>query len=136
MKLIGCDVGGAFPDLVLVETEAGTTVIHKVPTTPHDPSEGVLAGMTGLCARAGVAPGEVDHVLHGAITVTNAVLEHDGAVAGLITNAGFRDILHIGRHQRPQHYSIRQEAPWQDRPLVKRRFRKTVGGRIAPPGGS
>ena len=44
MKLIGCDVGGAFPDLVLVETEAGTTVIHKVPTTPHDPSEGVLAG--------------------------------------------------------------------------------------------
>ncbi|SDX78910.1 N-methylhydantoinase A [Albimonas donghaensis] len=134
MKLIGCDVGGTFTDLVLVETEAGTTVIHKVPTTPHDPSEGVLAGMTGLCALAGVAPGEVDHVLHGTTTATNAVLEHDGAVAGLITNSGFRDILHIGRHQRPQHYSIRQEVPWQDRPLVKRRFRKTVGGRIAPPG--
>lgn len=134
MKLIGCDVGGTFTDLVLVETEAGTTVIHKVPTTPHDPSEGVLAGMTGLCALAGVARGEVDHVLHGTTTATNAVLEHDGAVAGLITNSGFRDILHIGRHQRPQHYSIRQEVPWQDRPLVKRRFRKTVGGRIAPPG--
>ncbi|MEC9432333.1 MAG: hydantoinase/oxoprolinase family protein [Pseudomonadota bacterium] len=134
MKLIGCDVGGTFTDLVLVETEAGTTVIHKVPTTPHDPSEGVLEGMIGLCALAGVAPGEVDHVLHGTTTATNAVLEHDGAVAGLITNAGFRDILHIGRHQRPEHYSIRQEVPWQDRPLVKRRFRKTVGGRIAPPG--
>ncbi|MDF2235156.1 hydantoinase/oxoprolinase family protein [Albimonas sp. CAU 1670] len=134
MKLIGVDVGGTFTDLVLVETESGESVVHKVPTTPHDPSEGVLTGVTELCALAGADPATVDHVLHGTTTATNAVLEYDGAVTGMITNSGFRDIVHIGRHQRPEHYSIRQEVPWQDRPLVKRRYRKAVGGRIAPPG--
>jgi len=134
MKLIGVDVGGTFTDLVLVETETGESTVHKVPTTPHDPSEGVLTGVSELCGLAGVSPSAVDHVLHGTTTATNAVLEHDGAVTGMITNDGFRDVIHIGRHQRPQHYSIRQEIPWQDRPLVKRRHRKTVGGRIAPPG--
>ena len=51
------------------------------------------------------------------------MLTHDGARTGMITTKGYRDILHIGRHQRPQHYSIRQEIPWQNRPLVKRRHR-------------
>src|SRR5690606_8609304 len=49
---------------------------------------------------------------------------------GMITNKGFRDVLHIGRHQRPQHYSIMQDLPWQNRPLIHRRFRKTVEGRL------
>ena len=49
----------------------------------------------------------------------------------MITTAGYRDILHIGRHQRPQHYSIRQEIPWQDRPLVRRRNRRAVAERLA-----
>ena len=53
----------------------------------------------------------------------------------MITTRGFRDIIHIGRHQRPHHYSIQQEIPWQDRPLVKRRYRKVVTERIAPPRG-
>ena len=66
---------------------------------------------------------------------TNAVLEHRGAVTGMITTAGYRDIVHIGRHQRPQHYSIRQEVPWQDRPLVRRRHRLTVAERLVPPRG-
>jgi hypothetical protein len=51
----------------------------------------------------------------------------------MITTAGYRDITHIGRHQRPQHYSVRQEVPWQDRPLAKRRHRLTVAERIVPP---
>src|SRR4029077_11393140 len=59
----------------------------------------------------------------------------DGAVTGMITTAGYRDIVHIGRHQRPQHYSIRQEIPWQDRPLVRRRHRLTVSERLTPPRG-
>ena len=101
MKLIGVDVGGTFTDLVLVETDSGEMVVHKTPTTPHDPSEGVLTGVNQLCALASVAPEAVDHVLHGTTTATNAVLEYDGAVTGLITNEGYRDVLHIGRHQRP-----------------------------------
>src|SRR5690606_8478241 len=54
---------------------------------------------------------------------------------GMITTKGFRDVIHIGRHQRPQHYSIMQEIPWQDRPLVKRRHRKVVTERLVPPNG-
>lgn len=135
MKLIGVDVGGTFTDLVYVDTEAATSAIHKVATTPHDPSEGVLAGVVELCKRAEVAPGSIDHVLHGTTIATNAILEYDGVEAGMITNEGYRDIIHIGRHQRPQHYSIMQEVPWQDRPLIKRRYRKTVTARVAPPFG-
>jgi hypothetical protein len=51
----------------------------------------------------------------------------------MITNEGFRDVSHIGRHQRVEHYSIRQELPWQNRPLIKRRNRTVVPGRLAPP---
>jgi N-methylhydantoinase A/oxoprolinase/acetone carboxylase beta subunit len=135
MKLIGVDVGGTFTDLVLTDTSANQTIIHKVPTTPHDPSEGVMTGLIELCERNGIDRGEIDHVLHGTTIATNAVLEHDGSVTGMVTTKGYRDIIHIGRHQRPEHYSIMQEIPWQDRPLIKRRHRKTVTERIAPPKG-
>ena len=107
-----------------------------VATTPEDPSKGVIRGIAELCDRAGIAREAVTHVLHGTTIATNAVLEHDGATAGMITTAGYRDIVHIGRHQRPQSYSIMQEIPWQDRPLVRRRHRKTVTERCAPPTGA
>ncbi|MGO4833168.1 hydantoinase/oxoprolinase family protein, partial [Rhizobiaceae sp. 2RAB30] len=109
--------------------------IHKVSTTPHDPSQGVLTGIRELCADNGVDPADIGYVFHGTTTATNAVLENKGAKAGLITNEGFRDIVHIGRHQRVEHYSIMQELPWQSRPLIQRRYRKTVGGRLVPPTG-
>ena len=135
MRLIGVDVGGTFTDLIFADTERQVTHIHKVPTTADDPSRGAVAGISELCERFGVAPGEIDHVLHGTTIATNAVLEYDGVKTGLITNQGYRDILHIGRHQRPQNYSIMQDIPWQARPLVQRRHRKTVGGRLIPPTG-
>lgn len=131
MRLIGVDVGGTFTDLVFADTGDGRLEIHKVPTTPADPSEGVIGGILGLCERFGVRPSEVDHVLHGTTTATNAVLEYDGCEAGMITTRGYRDVLHIGRHQRPEHYSIRQEIPWQSRPLVRRRHRKAVTERLS-----
>lgn len=136
MKTIGVDVGGTFTDLVYCDLTTGAINIHKVSTTPDDPSRGVLQGVVELCAMSGVEPAAIDHVFHGTTTATNAVLEHKGVAAGMITNEGFRDIIHIGRHQRVQHYSIRQELPWQDRPLIRRRHRKTVPGRLAPPGGA
>ncbi|MEM6663323.1 MAG: hydantoinase/oxoprolinase family protein [Pseudomonadota bacterium] len=135
MRLIGVDVGGTFTDIVLHDTDSGATHINKVPTTPENPALGVLGGLTALCDRFGVDRDSIDHVYHGTTTATNAILEHDGAECGMITNEGYRDILHIGRHQRPQHFSIQQEIPWQDRPLVKRRYRKTVPHRIVPPSG-
>ena len=114
MIMVGVDVGGTFTDLVLANTHTAQQVIHKVPTTPQDPSLGVLKGVVELCALAGVSPNEVRYVLHGTTIATNAVLEHKGAKAGLITNDGFRDILHIARHQRVEHYSILQDLPWQE----------------------
>ncbi len=130
MRLIGVDVGGTFTDLVYADTEAGETAVHKVSTTPDDPSRGVVAGLMALCDKYGIPRETIDVVFHGTTIATNAILEHDGAVTGMITTGGYRDILHIGRHQRPQHYSIMQDIPWQDRPLVKRRHRKTVKERL------
>ena len=135
MRLIGVDVGGTFTDIIFHDTETGVTHIHKVPTTPDNPAHGVLGGVTALCDRIEVDRASIHHVYHGTTTATNAILEHDGAECGMITNEGYRDIIHIGRHQRPQHFSIQQDIPWQDRPLIKRRYRKTVPHRIAPPTG-
>lgn len=135
MWLVGVDVGGTFTDLVATHRESGETQIHKVATTPDDPARGVLAGLSALCAKRDIQHSDIQRILHGTTTATNAVLEYDGAKTGLITTAGFRDILHIGRHQRPEHYSIMQEVPWQDRPLVRRRHRLTVPERLAPPDG-
>ena len=135
MQLIGVDVGGTFTDLIFTDTGRGLTLIHKVPTTPDDPSVGAIEGLRELCARHDLDPAGIDHVFHGTTIATNAVIEHDGARTGMITNSGYRDILHIGRHQRPQNYSIMQDIPWQDRPLVRRRDRVTVRERLAPPHG-
>ena len=135
MKLIGVDVGGTFTDLVLTDIESNKTVIHKVSSTPHDPSEAVLKGVNEICEQHGVDPASVGHLFHGTTVATNAALESKGVRSGLITTKGFRDLLHIGRHQRPQHYSIQQEIPWQERPLVKRQHRKVVTERLMPPKG-
>src|SRR5262245_17028718 len=135
MRLIGVDVGGTFTDLVYADTDAGRTAVHKVSTTPDDPSRGVVQGLMALCDRYGIPRSTIDVVFHGTTIATNSILEHDGAAPGMITTGGYRDILHIGRHQRPQHYSIMQDIPWQDRPLVKRRHRKTVKERLVPPKG-
>ncbi|MDP7547750.1 MAG: hydantoinase/oxoprolinase family protein, partial [Alphaproteobacteria bacterium] len=96
----------------------------------------VIQGMCEICQRFELERGTIDHVLHGTTIATNAVLEYKGALTGMLTTAGYRDILHIGRHQRPQHYSIMQDVPWQDRPLVQRRHRKVVAERLTPPDGA
>jgi len=136
MRLIGVDVGGTFTDVVFCDTDAGQIAVNKVSTTPTDPSEGVMAGILGLCEAETIDPATLDAVLHGTTTATNAVLENKGARTGMVTNEGFRDVLHIARHQRVEHYSIRQDLPWQSRPLVARRHRKTVRGRLVPPRGA
>lgn len=136
MRLVGVDVGGTFTDIIYTDTEQGVSHIHKVPTTREDPSIGMVAGIKSLCEKHGIEMSSLNHLFHGTTIATNAILEHDGAKTGMITTQGYRDILHIGRHQRPQNYSIQQEIPWQDRPLVHRRYRETVEERIVPPSGA
>ena len=132
MKTIGVDVGGTFTDIVFCDLGANQVAIHKVSTTPDDPSRGIFQGIAEICRDNGIAPAEIDYLLHGTTTATNAVLEHRGARAGMLTNEGFRDIIHIARHQRVEHYSIMQELPWQNRPLARRRHRMVVRGRLVP----
>ena len=133
MARVGVDVGGTNTDLVL-ESERGMHV-HKVASTPHDQSEGVLRGLSELCEMARVRPGDIDLIVHGTTVATNITIEHSGAEVGMLTTRNFRDILHIGRHKRPHNFSLHFEVPWQNRPLVKRRNRIPITERILPPDG-
>ncbi|HSF61788.1 MAG TPA: hydantoinase/oxoprolinase family protein [Gaiellaceae bacterium] len=98
---LGVDVGGTFTDLLLVHDESGAMYRVKTPSTPADPSEGVLVGVRRICAESSVAPGDLAHVQHGTTVATNAMLEAKGARVGLITTQGFKQILHLARSQTP-----------------------------------
>lgn len=135
MHVVGVDIGGTFTDLMLYDTESGAVHVHKVPSTPDAPERAMVTGLLELCASVGLSPADVAGVFHGTTIATNSVLEHDGAVVGMITTRGFRDVVHIGRHQRPLHYSVMQDIPWQARPFARRRHRKVVTERIIPPRG-
>ena len=130
MIVVGVDVGGTFTDLILADLTKGAVTIHKVSSTNANPAEAVVVGIREICDMSGVAPEDIGSIFHGTTVATNAMLENKGARTGMITNDGFRDILHIGRHQRVHHYSIMQDLPWQARPLVRRRYRKTVACRL------
>jgi N-methylhydantoinase A/oxoprolinase/acetone carboxylase beta subunit len=134
MKRLGVDVGGTFTDLIYVDDDAGTITVHKVPTTPADPSQGTVRGIRELCEGAGTAPSELEQVFHGTTIATNIVIEHNGAQVGLITTEGYRDILHIARHKKPLNFSNYQDLPWQRYPIVRRRHRLTVPERITRDG--
>src|SRR5437588_5729116 len=135
MKTVGVDIGGTFTDLMLYDSESGAVHVHKVPSTPDEPDRAMVTGLAELCARAALRATDLDAVFHATTVATNAVLEHDGSRVGMITTKGFRDIVHIGRHQRPLHYSVMQDIPWQALPFVPRRHRKVVSERIVPPAG-
>ena len=127
---IGIDVGGTFTDFFCFDHFNQNSLVYKLASTPNDPSEAVCTGLEELLTKHSINPNEVSTIFHGTTVGTNSILEGKGAKVGLITNSGFRDILHIGRHQRPQHYSIGQEIPWQNKALIKRKFRKTVNCRL------
>lgn len=135
MIRVGVDVGGTFTDIVLDRPGTGI-VVHKVPSTPADQSEGVVRGVTEICQMAGIDPGEVDMVLHGTTVATNMVIERKGARVGMLTTRGFRDILHMARHKRPHNFSLQFDVPWQSKPLVKRRDRLPITERLMPPDGT
>ncbi len=135
MLFVGIDIGGTFTDLALYDSDSEELRVHKVRSTPDDPGRALVEGVAELCELADVGMGDIDGVLHGTTVATNAVLEHRGASTGLVTTAGMRDVVHIGRHQRPEPYSIMQDIPWQSRPFVQRQHRIGVAERIAPPAG-
>lgn len=94
---LGVDVGGTFTDLLLFDDATGDFWRHKTPSTPADSSEGILHGVTTICADAGVAPAAIATFLHGTTVATNAMLEGKGARVGLVTTAGYRQVMQIAR---------------------------------------
>ena len=130
MIRVAFDIGGTFTDFVLHDGAGGATHALKVPTS-RDPAEAVLAGLEKLLAKAGISAGSVRLVLHATTVATNAVLERKGAATGLITTAGFRDVLIIGRQKRYETYDLYIDKP---RPLVERRHIAEVAERVGPDG--
>jgi len=98
----GIDVGGTFTDLLFVDQGANRFRVVKVPSTPDDQSRGMLAGLRD----SGLAVEDLAALVHGTTVGTNAILERKGARCGLITTAGFRDVLELGRRTRPFGYGM------------------------------
>ena len=121
---IGVDTGGTFTDFVRI-AEDGRLVVHKQPATPADPSRAVLEGLQAFAA-APDAP-----IIHGSTVATNALLERRGARTALITTEGFRDVLEIGRQNRPDIYAL---APQKPPPLVPRTWRFEAAERVTSSG--
>lgn len=137
---VGVDVGGTFTDLAAVGPD-GRTLYAKVPSVPADPSVAVLAALT-LAARS-LASGRTSHpdgtplsgwverFAHGTTVATNALLERAGATTALVTTHGFRDVIEIGRQNRPSLYDLTRDRPAS---LVPRALRFTVRERCGPAG--
>lgn len=119
---LALDIGGTFTDVVLVNEE-GQMIVTKVPTTPSDPTEGLLNGIR----KAGVNLAEVKYLVHGTTIALNTVVQRNGAKIGLITTSGFRDVLEIMRTNRPDMYNLQQDKPY---PLVPRYLRFEISERL------
>ena len=127
-RRIGVDVGGTFTDVALAVD--GRLVTAKVPTT-DDQSVGVIRGIREACGRAGIEPESIDEFAHAMTVSVNALLERAGARTALVTTAGFRDVLEIGRQDRPALYDLDAEKP---EPLVPRDLRFEIDERATPEG--
>ncbi len=124
---IGVDIGGTFTDHVLYDEESGEVHTFKTPSTPEDLSLCVLEGIKRFATeRSGGVEG-LAWVSHGTTVNTNAILERKGAKCGLITTKGFRDVLEIGRQNRPKFYDVYADRPV---PLIPRYLRLGVEERV------
>ena len=111
---VGVDIGGTFTDLV--ESGDGRLTIHKLLSTPTNPAQAMLAGLNVITPGGLTA---LQQVSHGSTVATNAILERKGAKTALITTQGFRDLLFIGRQNRPQLYALQPQLP---APFIPRRW--------------
>ena len=129
--VIGVDVGGTFIDIVAIERDGGVVHAEKVLSTPADLSVGIMQGLDKVFGRQIGAAIASSRIVHATTSATNALLESKTSRVGLITNRGFRDVLEIRRHARPDAYNMQLEiAP----PLVPRDLRLEIDARLSPDG--
>src|SRR5580704_5139957 len=117
--VVGIDTGGTFTDVVAIV--GGELRVHKLPSTPHDPAVAVIAGLEAI-----LQDDRADAVTYSSTVATNALLEKKGARVALFVDAGFEDLIEIGRQNRNDLYALAPERP---EPLVPRALRIGVGGR-------
>ena len=127
---VGVDIGGTFTDLVFMDSQ-GLRAWTKVSSTTEDFAEGIVQGLDALIAEVQAASEDLRDVIHATTIATNAILEAKGAPTGLITTAGFRDVLEIRRLRMPRLYDLHWEPP---KPLVPRALRREVAERIGTDG--
>jgi N-methylhydantoinase A/oxoprolinase/acetone carboxylase beta subunit/N-methylhydantoinase B/oxoprolinase/acetone carboxylase alpha subunit len=128
---IGIDIGGTFTDLQVLDERTGARHSLKTPTTPADPSVGLMTGIEQAAERFGFALDDISFLLHGTTIATNAVLERKLANGVLLTTQGFRDVLEIGRHARRDVYGLK---PQRADPLIPRDRRLEIAERIRADG--
>jgi N-methylhydantoinase A len=124
---IGVDSGGTFTDICLFDEQSGRIAVWKVSSTAADPSRAVAEGLSEALAQIGVNESKVSYFGHGTTVATNALIQHRGALTGVITSGGFRDLLEIGRQKRPELYDLQADKPPV---LVERRLRLEVPERL------
>ncbi|MGE5216413.1 MAG: hydantoinase/oxoprolinase family protein [Chloroflexota bacterium] len=130
MYRVGIDIGGTFTDMLWVG-EDGAAIIGKTLTTPGDPSLAVENALRPALENGAVKTGERGTLIHGTTLVTNALIERKGAPTALLTTAGFRDAVEIGREHRYELYDLNLDLP---KPLVPRHLRFDVPERVAADG--
>jgi N-methylhydantoinase A/oxoprolinase/acetone carboxylase beta subunit len=129
---VGVDIGGTFTDIVCAGDD-GSLRLMKRPTTKGDPAAAVRDAVQAMRAEWGIDPAAIQRFVHGSTVATNAVIERKGAKTGIITTAGFKDVLEIGRQMRHRMYDLilKPETPVF---LAPGRRRKEVRERIAADG--
>src|SRR5215470_5995176 len=128
---LGIDIGGTFTDIVVYDHDSGRQWSRKVLTTHDDPARAVAAGVGVLLGEGRLLPEHFTRVVHATTLFTNALIERKGAVTGLITTAGFRDTLEIGRERKYELYDLHIAKP---EPLVPRNLRLEVAERLRADG--
>ncbi|MFB6311703.1 MAG: hydantoinase/oxoprolinase family protein [Salinirussus sp.] len=128
---LGVDIGGTFTDVVLYDPATGEFEATKTPSTPGAFEHGVIDGIEAILEQTETEPGAVSFLGHATTVATNAVLENDLPPVGLLTTAGFRDVLEIGKQTRPDPFDLQTDKPPV---LVPRDRRLEVPGRISADG--
>lgn len=125
---LAVDIGGTFTDFALFYENSGRVATHKQLTTPEDPSIAVIEGTRILCDKLNVPIDQITAVVHGTTLVTNAVIERNGAVTGMLVTAGFRDVVDIARERRYDLFDLRLTFP---SPLIPRSLRSELAERVS-----
>ena len=128
---VASDVGGTFTDSIAYDEDSRVITVSKVSTTPDNRARGTVEGLRKAVGLQGGDGQNVVYVGHGMTTATNAVIQRKGARTAFLTNTGFRDLLLIGRQNRPTLFDLQVVRPEQ---LVPQELCFTAAGRIGADG--